>query len=206
MSRYQRPWWLLVNKSAGLITTIDEESGSDERCFRIRGEPLVQGLAWLTWGPVAALVVILVLTGLAIGLNVRAQSGAIRFLFVAAFLILPALAWGAVTIVANRLAAKHLTAERRAETQECFIRLNQQRGELAYGSNRSDEDKRFAFGRIRQVRVSPGIGVRDRKSMCLTLDTDSGAVVLLNEKLGTRAQKADLAHEIQNALNSFASK
>ena len=206
MSSYQRPWWLLVNKPAGLITTIHEDSGPDERGFRVHGEPLVQGLAWLTWGPVAALVIVLILTGLAIGLNVSEQSGLTRFLFVAAFLTLPALAWGATTIVTNRLAAKHLEAERRAEAQDCFIRLNQKRGELSYKMSPSEAGARLAFGRIRRVRVAPGLGARDRKAMCLTLDTDGGAVVLLNEKLGTQAQKADLAHEIQKSLNNFDSK
>ena len=108
MSKYQRPWWLLVNKPAGLITTIREDSGPNERVFMIKGEPLVQGLAWLTWGPVAALLVIVVLTGLAINLNIRDQAGSTRFLFVAAFLLLPALAWGLVTVLASKLSAKYL--------------------------------------------------------------------------------------------------
>ena len=55
MSSYQRPWWLIVNKPAGLITTVKEETDSGERVFIIRGEPLVQGLVWLTWGPTTAL-------------------------------------------------------------------------------------------------------------------------------------------------------
>ena len=61
MSNYRRPWWLVVNKPAGLVTTVQEESSPGERIFIIRGEPLVQGLVWLTWGPVGALLVILIL-------------------------------------------------------------------------------------------------------------------------------------------------
>ncbi len=83
MSKYQRPWWLLVNKSAGLITTIQEETGLNERVFIVRGEPMVRGLAWLIWGPAGALLVITILTGLAVGLNVREQGGLTRMLFVA---------------------------------------------------------------------------------------------------------------------------
>ncbi len=200
MSSYQRPWWLLVNKPAGLQTTIQEESGPGERGFLVHGEPLVQGLAWLTWGPVAALVVVVFLTGLAIGLNIREQSGLTQFFFIAAFLLLPATAWGGVTLAVNRLAAKHLEEERRAEAEDCLIRLNHERGELTYRTHKSVDDERLAFSHIHQVRVTPAIGGQDRKSMCLILETDNGAVMLLNKTLGTRAQKVDLAREIQRAL------
>ncbi len=92
INNYKRPWWLIVNKAGGLITTVQEESSPGERIFIIRGEPLVQGLAWLTWGPVAALLAVVILAGLAINFDVKDQSGAMRALFGAAFLILPALA------------------------------------------------------------------------------------------------------------------
>jgi hypothetical protein len=203
VSDYQRPWWLLVNKPAGLVTTIKEETGPDKRGFVIHGEPLVQGLAWLTWGPAAALVVVLILTGLAIGLNIREQAGMVRLLFVAAFLLLPALAWGIATILANRLAARHLEAERRAEAQDCFIYLNRARGELSFRVNALAENQQVPFGQIHQVRVTPALGVRDGRSLCLTLDTDRGKIILLNETLGTESQKIDLAREIQMTVSSF---
>ena len=66
MTRYQRPWWLIVNRSGGLKTTVQEETHPGERIFVVRGEPLIQGLAWLIWGPVAALVVVGILVWLAV--------------------------------------------------------------------------------------------------------------------------------------------
>jgi len=204
VSNYKRPWWLLVNKPAGLITTIQEESAPGERSFIIRGEPLVQGLAWLTWGPVAALLVVAALTDAAIALNVSSQSGAMRMLFVAAFLLLPAAVWGLVVLIANRLAARHLEAERRAGAQECRIWLNQTMGELSYSTGNQKE--KLAFKDIRQVRVTRAIGARDGKSLCLTLNTKDGTAVLLNEMLGSEAQKIDLARELQRALDNFGRK
>ncbi len=204
MSKHQRPWWLLVNKPAGLITTVQEESASDEQVFVIRGEPVVQGLAWLTWGPAAALLFIILLTGLAIVFNVRGQSSIMRFFFVAAFLALPALAWGLAIIVFNRLAAKHLQAERKAKSQECRICLNQKRGEFSYQiidqTLASSIEEKLAYGNIRGAKVTPVIGARNRKAMRLILNTDQGMVVLLNEALGTPAQKIDLAREIEALL------
>ena len=66
MAQYQRPWWLIVNKTDKLTTIIREEAHLGERIFVIRGEPLVQGLAWLIWGPGAALLVVGALIWLAI--------------------------------------------------------------------------------------------------------------------------------------------
>jgi hypothetical protein len=206
MSKYQRPWWLLVSKSAGLITTVQEESGPNKRVFIIRGEPLVQGLAWLIWGPVGALVLITILTGLAMSLNVRQQSGIFRILFVVAFLGLPGLAWGIVTIVASRLSKKHLQAERRAEAQACIIRLNQQQGQFFYRTPASPTEEKLAYHQIHEVNVTPAIGARDGKSMRLTLDTAQGPIILLNELLGTQAQKVDLAHEIEASLKKYRDK
>lgn len=206
MSKYQRPWWLLVNKSAGLITSIHEDSGPNERVFKIKGEPLVQGLAWLTWGPVAALLVIVALTGLAINLNIREQPGSIRFLFIAAFLLLPALAWGLVTVVANKLSAKHLQAEREAETQECDICLDYQQGQFIYKTSASSSEHALGFEQIRGIMATPAMGSRDGKKMLLTLQTEQGKVVLLNEALGTTAQKVDLAQEIETAMKGFSAQ
>lgn len=206
MSADQRPWWLLVNRPAGLITTVREESGADERVFIIRGEPMVQGLAWLTWGPIAALLVVLLLTGLAVGLDVRDEAGPIQAVFTAAFLGLPALAWGITTIIVTRLAAKHIQAEREASSQKCLIRLDQKRGELGYQTTALSTEEKQTYSAIRRVRVTPAIGARDRQALRLTLETDDGSIVLLNEELGTQAQKTDLAREIEAALRNYLEK
>jgi hypothetical protein len=204
MSNYRRPWWLVVNKPTGLITTVAEESGPGERVFIIRGEPLVQGLAWLTWGPVGALVIISILTWLAITLNVKEQGGAMRAVFIIAFLALPALAWSGVALTFNRLSEKHLQAERQTEAQERTIRLSQRQGELFYQTSSPSTEKKVPYDHIRRARVAHTIGEREAKALRLILETDEGAIVLLNEALGTRAQKTDLAHEIQQALRTYS--
>ncbi len=205
MSKTQRPWWLLVNKPTGLVTTVREKTAPHEHTFIIRGEPVVQGLAWLTWGPVAALLVVTLLTGLAISNNIRDQGGNTRILFIAAFLILPALAWGLTTIITNRLADKHLQAERKVETQECVIHLNHKRGEFAYRTSASsssvkDYEKKLTYDQIIGVQVTSAIGDRDGRLMRLSLDTTHGPIILLAENLGTSAQKDDLAQVIETAL------
>ncbi|MBN1991490.1 MAG: hypothetical protein JW953_02220 [Anaerolineae bacterium] len=206
MDNYQRPWWLVVNKSAGLVTTVQDESKPGERVFLIRGEPWVQGLAWLTWGPAGALLIILALTGLAIALEVKEQEGAMRGLFIAAYLALPVLAWGGVALALNRLAKKHLQAERVAGAEECVIGLRQKQGELFYKTAGQAVEKTVNYAHICRVRVAPPIGRRGAKTLRLLLETDEGTVLLLNEALGTQAQKTDLAFEIQQALETYANK
>ena len=129
-----------------------------------------------------------------------------RALFVAAFLILPALAWGGATVALTRLSSRHLQAERQAGSQECIIRLNQKQGKLFYQSTIQPQEKKLAYNDIRQARLTYSIGEQRGKGPRLTLDTNEGTVVLLNETFGTQAQKADLSNEIQQALKSYSGK
>lgn len=200
---YRRPWWLLVNKSAQLTTTVREETRPGERIFHIRGEPLVQGLGWLTWGPVGALLVIIVLTGLAVGLGLSERGWLLKALFIGAFLALPALVWAGVALAVTRLAQKHVQAEREAEAQTCLIRLDQKRGELSYQANAQPQAETVAYATIRQAKVTHPIGGRSHQALLLTLETEQGPIILLNESLGSSNQKMDLAHEIQQALKDY---
>jgi hypothetical protein len=199
-SDYRRPWWLLVNKSAGLITTLHEETHPGERVFVIRGEPLVQGLGWLTWGPAGAVLVILLLVGLAIAWQVNQQGWATKGLFMAALLILPALAWVGVSALVARLSAGHLQVERQAGAQTCTMALSQNRGALIYSSSTQPEEQAIPYDDIGQVRVAPPLGATDNRLLRLMVETSSGPLILLNERLGTQNQKLDLAQEIQQAV------
>lgn len=201
MNDYHRPWWLLVNKSHGLITTVDEEGEPGRRVFIVRGEPLVQGLAWLTWGPVGALAVVLVMTILAVTLRAQEQTMATRAAFIAGFLGLPALVWVGTVILMTRLSARHLQVERQAGRQECIIRLDHNQGQLSYRTTAHPQEISLAFEDIQQVRAAHAIGEAAGTAVRLVLDTSRGQVVLLTEKLGTQAQKVDLAREIQAAIS-----
>ncbi|MEW5957823.1 MAG: hypothetical protein AB1801_08885 [Chloroflexota bacterium] len=203
MSDFRRPWWLIVNKPAGLTSTVREESGPGRRIFIIRGEPLVQGLVWLTWGPAAALIAVVLVVGIALAINVKTQPTAIRGLVIAAFLGLPALAWGATALALARLSAKYLQAEREAATQECVIHLNQTQGELTYRTAAKPERK-LAYHDIHRARVTHPVGSQNSQAVQLTLETTAGPIILLDEMLGTQVQKIDLAHEIQQALAAYA--
>jgi hypothetical protein len=206
VSEYRRPWWLLLNKGAGLVTTVQEEAKPGEQSFIIRGEPLVQGLAWLIWGPVAALLTILVLTWLAVTLNIREQSGTMRVFFIGLFLIIPALVWGGVILMMAQLSKKHVQAIRQAEAQSCTIYLRQRAGELLYQTSAPPTEGKVAYQHIQQAKVTYPIGERGGQKTLLTLKTDEGPLILLNENLGTPAQKNDLAQKIQYALETYPQK
>jgi hypothetical protein len=200
---YQRPWWLLVNKSAGLTTTIQQESRPGERVFLIQGEPLVQGLGWLTWGPAGALTVILTLVGLAIAFGVNQQSWLVKGVFISAFLALPALAWAIMAAIVTKISVSYVQAERQAGAQQCTIRLNQTARRLTYQSTAPPGEGSLDYQEIRQARVAHPIGGRDSQIVQLTLETVHGPLILLNEALGNLNQKMDLAQEIQQALQEF---
>jgi hypothetical protein len=174
-----------------------------ERRFIIRGEPVVQGLTWLTCGPISALLVIAILTGMAIFFDMREQESIYRVLLIAAFLGLPALAWGMTIVVANRLSASHLAAIKRAESQECVITLKHRQGILSYKTPQSSEVYQIPYQQIQQAHVIPAIGAQDGTSVYLALETDEGTIVLLSELLGSQAQKADLALEIETSVRNY---
>lgn len=206
MSEYRRPWWLPMAKAAGLVTTVQEEAKPGEQTFVIRGEPLVQGLAWLIWGPVAALLTVLSLTWLAITLNIREQAGTMQVLFIGIFLIIPAVAWAGIILMMTHLSKKHVQAVRQAEAQSCTIYLRQHTGELLYQTSNPPTERKVAYNNIQQAKVAYPIGERGGTKTLLTLTTDEGPLILLNENLGTPTQKSDLAQKIQYAIETYAQK
>ncbi|MCB0153547.1 MAG: hypothetical protein KDF65_02035 [Anaerolineae bacterium] len=202
MNPLPRPWWLLVNKSTSLMTTIEEQYRPGEQTFVIRGEPMVQGLSWLTWGPAGAVLSIAGLTGLAIALDVSERSWAFKLLFIAAFVVGPALAWGLVALVSVRLAEPYLRAVRQAERQDCTLRLSQEQGQLLYQSTDPAAAWEVAYADIQGVEVTYPIGVREGSRPLLTLHTRRGPLVLLDERLGNKSQKLDLVGKIEAALKT----
>ncbi len=203
MSAGRRPWWLLIYKPEGLVTTIEDQSRPGERVFVIRGEPMVRALAWLTCGPVAALLAIAALTVLAVAINSQAQPGLVRLLLVGAFLALPALAWVAAIVVANRISGQYVRAIKEAETQECVIRLNQKDGTFSCKPARGEWFE-LRYEQILRARVVPALGAQNSAAVNLILETSDGPLVLLNDRVGNHAQKADVAQEIEIALQKFA--
>ena len=203
MSSYQKPWWLFISKSNQITSTVRNESRPGERVFLVRGEPHVQGLTWLACGPMLALVIIGAMVGLAIALGVKEQGLLTKFLFIAAFLALPTLAWGVSIVLIISASKKHMQAIKAANTQECVIRLRQKDGVCSYQLAGTSTEEQVPYSYINAVKATPAIGARSSKSMNLTLETEDGPIVLLNEALGTQVQKVDLAREIQTALDRF---
>lgn len=206
MNTHQRPWWLFVHKSSVLVTHIEDRSRPGERVFVIRGEPVVKGLAWLTCGPLSALAVIALLTGVAVAVNMRELPGLTRMLFVAALLGLPALVWGLTVFVTSRMSAQHIQAIKDASSKTCVIKLRPKTGEMAVKTVYSDHEDTLSFAEVQRARVAPAIGAKDGKAVVLSLETDDGPLVLLDESLGNHNQKADLAQAIQSALKKYAQK
>lgn len=206
MSDFRRPWWLIVNQSTRLVTTVRDESLPGQRTFVITGEPVVQAVTWLTCGPTAALGVIAIITVVAIALNVQTQDALTRAMFIGFFLGLPPLAWGLTVLFANSKSGKYLEAIRHAEAQSCTITLNQQDGLFSYQTSQQSQKVLIPYSQINRVHVTPAIGASDVTKMNLSLETDDSTLVLLPESLGTHNQKADLAQEIDSTIQKYLKK
>ncbi len=204
VGQYRRPWWLIINKSKGLVTTVREEYKPGEQVFVVRGEPMVQGLAWLIWGPLGAVIVAMVLASLAMAFDVKTQPAGVKILFIALFVILPALVWGGIVLLTIHFSRRHIQAVRQAEAKECTIRLDQQDRALFIQTTPPLSERKLSFSDIQQAQVTHPIGERHGHRALLTLTTKEGAVVLLDEMLGTQDQKTDLAIRIQKILEATA--
>lgn len=203
MSHHQKPWWLIINTSHHISSTVRDESRPGERIFVVRGEPHVQGLTWLACGPISALIVIGGMVGLAVSYGVREQGILAQIAFIAAFLVLPALAWGVSVVVINKASKKYVQAIKEAGTQECLIRLDQKKGLVSYRLAGASREEQLPYTYIEGVKATPAIGAKSSTAMNLTLQTEDGPIVLLPEALGTQVQKVDLAREIQASLDRF---
>lgn len=196
MKRDNHPWWLFITQHESWIATVEERARPEERIFIIRAKPAAQSLAWLIWGPVTAVVMVALLVGLAIGLDVRHQPGWMgRTVFIAALLVLPALAWLGTVLLMNRLSARYL----QTKAQEYLIQLDQKKGLLIY---RNPTEQKIAYADIEGVRTTHPIGEKG-PSLRLTLDTKKGPVTLLDETIGVPVQKRELAREIQATLKAY---
>lgn len=201
MNDYKRPWWLIVNKPPGLVTTVTEETDPPQRLFTVQGQPLIQGLAWLTWGPAGAVLTVAVVAIIALTLNIREQSMLARGLIIAAFLILPALVWGIITMLMARLSRPWLQAEQAAGRQTCAIRLDQALGQITITSD--NRELTLSYDDVQQAKAAPVVGAKNLNASQLILNTATGPIIVLPEALGSQAQKADLANAIQQALQIY---
>ena len=164
---------------------------------------MVQGLSWLIWGPLVALLIITLLTAVAIVSNIREQGLVVKALFIALFMVLPVLGWVVTSIITHRLADKYLEAERDTGKRDALIGLQPRQGELFYQREAAAAEERLRYEDILEARVAPAIGERDGKKVCLMLEIEGGRVILLDETLGTATQKADLAREIEASLKDY---
>ncbi|MEM7346980.1 MAG: hypothetical protein AAF485_22300 [Chloroflexota bacterium] len=208
MSNYTYPWWLIIHRPKGLTTTITEtmdaapssDTAATDYVITIRGEPLINAMGWLVWGPIAALITIAVVTALAIAFEIREQSWVIRGGFICLFLALPATVWAVTTRVLTSRAKTYLQSEREAETQEAIIRLNQTDARLTYQGANQTSPQTIAYTDIERVETPHPIGKQGVTQCLLTLETAQGSVILLDEMLGSQAQKMDLAQRLEKAI------
>ena len=186
------------------MTTIEDEVKFGEETYIVRGEPVIQGLAWLVWGPVGAVAAVACVAVAAVMFSVQDQSGLVRAVFIALFLLLPAILWGGLTVLVMQRSKPYLEAVRQNESQTCLLYLNQKQGLLTIKSAPSAPEQQIAYQDIQQATVTFPIGEQDGNRSRLTLQTINGSLILLNEALGTRLQKQELAQKIQHSLAAHA--
>ena len=185
------------------MTTIEDEVKFGEETYIVRGEPVIQGLAWLVWGPVGAVAAVACVAVAAVLFSVQDQSGLVRAVFIALFLLLPAIVWGGLTLLVMQRSKPYLEAVRQNESQTCTIYLNQKQGVLTIKHASPASEQQIAYQDIQQATVTFPVGEQDGNRARLTVQTTNGPFILLNEALGTRLQKQELAQKIQHSLAAY---
>ena len=202
MNQYQRPWWAWALRLPALKTTLHEDHRPGYKRFIIEGEPQFKSMAWVTYGPALAVVVVVIMGGLAWALEIRQQSIMIKTLFVCLTILLPMLVWIMGSALMNRLVERALQHEATATKERVELELD-----LTARTLRLDGTTLIPFDEIADFKLMSNGGAYYQPHeeivplVHLMLDTKQGQKTLLKQELGTVQQKLELISQLKALTN-----
>ena len=194
----KRPWWALALQLPSLKTTLSEAEQDQQTLFEITGEPVLRGLAWITYGPLMAVVGVFVVGSLAWSLEISEQSGTNRALFACFMFVLPIIFWGIGGAAANKLMAKSLARQAAANTERVRIAVDSTAQTIQI-----NQDTPIPFAAVRSFKLITDSGVEyapnaeTNPPAHLILDSKRGQITLLKKSMGTAQQKQQLVSKIE---------
>ena len=198
MTTKYRPWWLFAMQMSLLDTTIREDHHPDKKRYIIAGKPVIKNLSWIVYGPVFAVLAVLVVGALSWALAINRQDATLRLIFVCFLALSPALAWAVMGAVMNKVSQRYLDAEVEAKKQRVEIELD-----LATRALQKDNEFPISFDDIEDFKLVSDSGVyytpgeNSVTIVNLIANTRQGKVTLLPKALGSLKQKLQIISELE---------
>jgi hypothetical protein len=181
-----------------LETTLKEDHQPGLKRFIVEGYPQFRSLTWITYGPVLAVIAVIILGGLAWSMDIRTQPSATKMTFVCLMVLVPLLLWAVGAGLINLLVSRALQQERIATSRRVEINLD-----LAEKTLRLNEGQPINFEAISNFKLmtSNGVYYEPQEEISplvqLMMDTNQGQQMILSKELGSTPQKLQLASQLQ---------
>ena len=203
MTTKHRPWWLFAMQMSLLDTTIKEDHQPDKKRYIIAGKPVIKNLSWIVYGPVFAVLAVLLVGVLSWALAINRQDATLKLIFVCFLALSPALAWGVMGAVMNKLSQRYLDAEVDAKKQRVELELD-----MTTRALQKDNELPVSFDDIEDFKLVADSGVyytpgeNSVTIVNLIANTRQGKVTLLPKQLGSLRQKLQLLSQLEAAVQT----
>ncbi|OQY44209.1 MAG: hypothetical protein B6242_13205 [Anaerolineaceae bacterium 4572_78] len=195
----KRPWWVLAVQMPVLKTTIHEYHRQQK--FVIMGEPIIQSLTWIVYGPLFALSSIVIYTVLAWNFEVNTQSLALRLSASCAFILVPMIAWFVGAFIMSKITEPYINRQIKANIQHVEITIDFTKDILQLNKNKAIPLENIAD--LQLISDRGEIYSHDAEYnplLNLIMTTDDEKITILSKELGTRLQKLDLLNKLEKLL------
>jgi len=194
----QRPWWLFAMQMPLLDTILREDHKPGQKRFIIEGKPVIKNLSWITYGPIAAVLALLLVGALTWLLGVNDQAKTTKLAFVCLLGVSPLIAWALAGALIGKTAQVYINRQIEANTQRAVIALD-----LNEKSLQLDETPPTPFADIEGFKLISDSGVyyspgEDAVTIVnLIMNTKQGQATLLPKELGSLKQKLQLVSQLE---------
>lgn len=202
LTLYKRPWYALAMQLPGLETTLNETQDGPIKRYVIQGKPELRSLAWVAYGPLSAVVGVIVMGIAAWALQVSDQTTGNKIAFACVMFSLPVIFWFAGGWLASKLMEKPLLKQREAHTETVEITIDTATQSIAV-----NEEPSMPFTDVSAFKLVTDAGfdyeATEESSPMATLimDTRQGQITLVRKALGTSQQKQQLASKLRAAVD-----
>ncbi len=201
MANKQRPWWLFAMQMPLLDTILREDHQSEQKRFIIEGQPVIKNLSWITYGPIAAVLTLLLVGAATWMLGVNGQAKTTKLAFACLLGLSPLIAWAMAGAAVGKISQVYINRQIKADAQRAVISLGL--NEKALQLNESppisfDDIEGFKLISDSGVYYSPGDGAITIVN--LVMNTKQGQITLLPKKLGSLKQKLQLVSQLENVV------
>ncbi|MEM7033664.1 MAG: hypothetical protein AAF629_29215 [Chloroflexota bacterium] len=198
MTTYKRPWWAIARQLPAFKATLQEDHQVTIKRHIVAGEPIILSFAWITYGPLFAVIGVAILTVVAWYIDISDQAMSNRIIFACSMLAFPAILWVVGGFVSSRFIQRFLDREIQSKVEHTTITLDIEKQTLTV-----DQLSPIDFAEIRAFKLVSDSGFAyepDEDSnplVHLVMETSQGQVTILEKYLSTAQQKLQLISKLE---------